>query len=196
MPPLILWLCIAAAVLLFWAVGAYNRLMRLRSGVSKAFAALDEQLVRQIVWVQGCLPEPMRNLTQASPIELQDKVTATWVKLSAASDQFAAALAGARSDAIANAPVMASLVLAHEAMCTALADALAAAVAPDAVPQLQAQWTGLLHQTWSPRAAFDEAVRTYNQARTQFPASIIARLSGFKPAGTATRIAEFTHAAR
>ena len=51
-----LWFWALLALLFFWAIGAYNRLVRLRSTVVKAFAVLDEQLVRQLVWVQGCLP--------------------------------------------------------------------------------------------------------------------------------------------
>ena len=192
MPNLSLWIWVVPALLFFWAIGAYNRLVRLRAAVRKAFAALDEQLVRQIVWVQGCLPESMRGGAQTAPAELQDEVTAVWARLHAASDQFAAALAHARAD-VADVPTMAGLVLAHEAMRTAWAGALADAVAPDAVPsaeRLQARWLRLLHQALPLRVAFNDAAQAYNQAITQFPASFIARLAGFKPAGTVTRLAE------
>jgi LemA protein len=193
MPPLILWLCIAAAVLLFWAVGAYNRLVRLRAGVRKAFAALDEQLVRQIVWVQGCLPESLRDGgAQTAPIELQDETTAAWARLLAASDQFAAALAHARAD-VADVPTMAAVVLAHESLRNALTHALATAIPPDAVPsadRLQTRWLRLLHQSLPLRAAFNDAAQTYNHAITQFPASLLARTAHLRPAGTATRLAE------
>jgi LemA protein len=37
-------LLLVVAVLAFWAVGAYNRLMRLRNGVLEAFGGVDEQL--------------------------------------------------------------------------------------------------------------------------------------------------------
>ena len=40
------WLGLAAALLFFWCVGGYNRLVRLRAAVTSAFAALDEQRVR------------------------------------------------------------------------------------------------------------------------------------------------------
>ena len=91
-----LWVAIFGALLLFWGIGAYNRLVRLRAAVSKAFAALDEQLVRQLVWVQGALPESMRSGTSTAPVELQDDATAAWARLQAASDQFGVALAQAR----------------------------------------------------------------------------------------------------
>jgi LemA protein len=187
-----LWVGLLAALLFFWVVGAYNRLVRLRIQVRKAFAALDEQLVRQVVWVQGCLPEPMRGGGQTVPAELRDAASAAWARLSAASDQFAAALAHARSE-VTDVPTMAGLVLAHEAMRTAWSAALAEAVAPDAVPsadRLQARWMRLLHQALPLRVAFNDAAQAYNLAIGQFPASIVSRVAGFRPAGMVTRLAE------
>ena len=42
----ILW--IAVALIVFWAVGAYNRLVRLRSQTVQAFAAVNEQLSKYV----------------------------------------------------------------------------------------------------------------------------------------------------
>jgi len=42
-----------AAVLLFWSVGAYNRLVRLRAETNAAFAALDAQWLRQLALVDA-----------------------------------------------------------------------------------------------------------------------------------------------
>jgi LemA protein len=186
------WMGLGAALLLFWAIGAYNRLVRLRSDAVKAFAALDELLVRQYVWVQGCLPAALRGGPQTVPGDLQDEVTAAWTRLHAASEQFAVALAQARAQPI-DVSAMASLVMAHEALRTAWASALVDAVPADAVPsaeRLQARWMRLLHQALPLRTAFNEAAQAYNQAIAQFPASVIARLGGFQPAGTVTRLAE------
>ena len=44
---------IGAALLLFWLVGAYNRLMRLRTAALQAYATLDAALVRQLDFVQS-----------------------------------------------------------------------------------------------------------------------------------------------
>lgn len=44
---------VGAAVLLFWFVGAYNRLVRLRSATLQAYVALDAALVRQLDFVQA-----------------------------------------------------------------------------------------------------------------------------------------------
>ena len=43
---------------------------------------------------------------------------------------------------------------------------------------------------YDPRTAFNDAAQSYNQAIAQFPASLLARLFGFKPAGTVTRLAD------
>lgn len=40
-------LLVIAAVLVFWAVGAYNRLVRLRNEIGNAFAQIDVQLKRR-----------------------------------------------------------------------------------------------------------------------------------------------------
>jgi hypothetical protein len=40
------------------------------------------------------------------------------------------------------------------------------------------------------RAAFNETGQAYNEAIAQFPASIIARVTGFRPAGTLTQPVE------
>ena len=54
--------CSVLAVLFFWAVGAYNRLVVLRASVAKQFAAVDAQLIRVLVWLQGNLPASMRDM--------------------------------------------------------------------------------------------------------------------------------------
>ncbi|HZY15516.1 MAG TPA: LemA family protein, partial [Ramlibacter sp.] len=81
---------IAAAVALFWAVGGYNRLVRLRSDANAAFAALETELTRQVQLVHACIP----------PEEEQDASqfqggSAFWGGLQGAAAQLAAALAWA-----------------------------------------------------------------------------------------------------
>ena len=44
---------IALAIALFWFVGAYNRLVRLRALALQAYATLDAALVRQLDFVQA-----------------------------------------------------------------------------------------------------------------------------------------------
>ncbi|HEY1399205.1 MAG TPA: hypothetical protein VF536_23995, partial [Roseateles sp.] len=41
------WLWGLAAVLAFWGIGAYNRVMLLRNEIGKAYAQLDDALTRR-----------------------------------------------------------------------------------------------------------------------------------------------------
>ena len=186
------WIAVAGAIVFFWGVGAYNRLVRLRTAVRSSFAVLDEQLMRQLVLAQASMPEAFRGSSKTSPGELQDTVTAAWMRLQAASDQFGAALAQARR-ANMDVPSMASLVMAHEALRAAWSAALADAVPADAVPsaeRLQERWMRLLHQAMPLRTAFNDAASQYNQAIKAFPAWLLAKAFGFAPAGSLSRMAE------
>ncbi|AVS75953.1 LemA family protein, partial [Paracidovorax cattleyae] len=76
------------AVLLFWAVGAYNRLVRLRSAAIQAFGGLDVHFVR----ITGMLGEYEAAQSPALPAQSEVR-TALW----AATTQFGACLAVARA---------------------------------------------------------------------------------------------------
>ena len=186
-----LWLLAICAILFFWAIGASRRLARLRDAVRAAFAPLDELLLRQLIWMQGNLPEEMRGEI-SSPAVLGDSVTAAWARLHAASEQFGHALAAARANPLDSAAATA-LVLAHEAMHGAWNAALAHAVPPGGTPspeRLQQRWMGLLHQAIPLRAAFNDAAATYNRAIAQFPAKLLALATRLRPVGMLTRLAE------
>ena len=187
-----LWIAVVVGVIFFWGVGAYNRLVRLRKVVRSTFAALDEQLMRQLVLVQASMPESFRGGLKTSPGELQDQVTAAWTRLQAASEQFSAALAQERRTDM-DVPSTASLVMAHEALRSAWSSALAEAVPSDAVPsaeRLQERWMRLLHQAMPMRSAYNDAATQYNQAIRAFPALLLSRVVGFAPVGSLSRLAE------
>ena len=78
---------VIAAVLLFWAVGAYNRLVRLRSEAKAAFTALEAELQKQVQLVLACIPpeedQPPSQFTGGS---------AFWGGLQGAAAQLAASL--------------------------------------------------------------------------------------------------------
>lgn len=173
------------AVTFFWAVGAYNRLVRLRAQVGQAFAALDAQLVRQLVWVQGCLPPALRGGAPA-PIRAEGAVDAAWASLQAASEQFAHSLAGARTRPL-DAAAIAALSSARGVLETSWQRVWTLGEDPDglALPEpLLGQHEQLLAQALPLCEAFNGAVCGYNAAVGQFPALLLARLFGFRAAGT------------
>jgi LemA protein len=158
------FLWIGVAVLLFWAVGAYNRLVRLRSQGLTAFAVL-EGLVNQFV--------PM-----ASP-EVTDSAA-----LVAAADQCRVALKMCRSQPL-NGATISALTIAYETMCLSWSRQRARTPEPSSLAQpeiVPLQWEQLVVQAELARADFNKAVARYNAAVTQFPAALLARLFGFRPA--------------
>ena len=153
-----------AAVLLFWAVGAYNRLVRLRSQGIAAFAVL-EGLVNQFM--------PM-----ASP-EVTDSAA-----LVAAADQCRVALKMCRSQPLHGATIGA-LTMAYETMCLSWSRQRQhgpRGSAPESSEDLPLQWDQLVVQTEMARTEFNKTVARYNAAVSQFPAVLLARLFGFRPA--------------
>ena len=171
-----LWsLVLVLALVFFWAIGAYNRLVRLRAAVGTAFAALEPLLRERLAWVKSVLP-PADPSPDAPASTLDESQTQAWARLGAAGDQLALALAPVRSQPV-SARAVRSLAQAQAAL-----QAAGVAVAPaEAGPALQAQWDRLRHQELPLTAAFNEAVRAYNAAATQFPAMVMARLCGFRP---------------
>ena len=173
-------------VLLFWSVGAYNRMMRLRSAALQAFAALDAQLLRQLELLQSCLPASMKSSLLTQPGELLDEVAMLWIGLRSAAAQFAASLAAARAHPL-DGEAMAALAAARGVLDTTwcrmqhAAHDLAGAPVSETV---QSQWEQLVLQVRAVSDNFNQAVTRYNAAIAQFPALLLARVFGFKAART------------
>lgn len=170
---------IAAAVLLFWAVGGYNRLVRLRSEANAAFAALEAELVKQVQLVQECLPEG-----QTQPASLFDGLESSfWGGLQGAATQFAASLAVARQRPLepegiaALSAAQAVLSMAWERAERDDAHDLAGPRLPDTLTASRAH---LVAQARAAADQFNQAVARYNDAIGQFPAMALAWLFGFR----------------
>jgi LemA protein len=169
-----------AAVLLFWTVGAYNRLVRLRAEANAAFASVETELTRQVELVNSQLPPP--EPTQPAPLE--GEPLSFWSGLHAAAGQLSATLASARGkpldprgiEALSTAQEV--LGMAWERAARDDAHDLAGPRLPDTVLLRRAQ---LLLQTHAATESFNAAVARYNAAITQFPALMLAWLFGFRP---------------
>jgi LemA protein len=176
---------IAAAVLLFWAVGAYNRLIRLRAAALLAFAGLEAPLRAQVELVQSCLPPSATPALAQDDDDLLDDMASLWSGLGAAASQFAASLAAARTrplDANTVAALSAAIGVLHMAWQRLQQDDahdLAGAALPES---LQSQWQQIDTQHRAAAALFNDAVGSYNHAIAQFPALLLAWLFGFRPA--------------
>ena len=177
---------IVLALLLFWAVGAYNRLVRLRAAIGTAFAALDARFAERLAWLGSTLepadgpPDANGSDTEPAPAP----VAPSWSRLAAASEQWALALAPVRAQPTEGGAVS-RFALAQSALESAWngvpVQDWANRVALEATPVL-AQWERLRHQEQPLTLAFNDAVQRYNAAIGQFPAGVMARLCGFRPA--------------
>ena len=167
----ILWLFLL--VIVFWTVGAYHRLARLRASFLQAFARLDMHLVQLLAWLDEYVAA--RATTSAA--------------LPAAAAQCLQAMARARTQPL------------HAASTVALQDALqvleaawmteisqmqlspVSATPAHATPWLQ-RWEQ--YQVHNAQAQQDLrlAATQYNAAIAQFPAQLLASLLGFKSART------------
>ena len=166
------------AVLVFWIVGAYNRLVSLRSAITRSFPPLDAELQRRQALLQQWL-DGARPLLGEAP-QTVDAVTA-------AEGQVRAAL-----DAMRPRPVMpreaTTLRLAEDTLGAARQRLLAEAAArADGATELATQNEALAavdNALGFARRQFNDASLQYNAARRQFPTWVVANLFGFRPAGT------------
>ncbi|TXC67036.1 LemA family protein [Piscinibacter aquaticus] len=156
----------AAAVWVFWSVGAYNRLVGLRNELLRCFAPVDEQLrARQALlqrWAEG----------------LDDADEAALQSFRAACQQVEGAGAHARANP-SRAGAMTSLRLADEILMQARAKLPAAADESLAAAVAEADTTLAFA-----RRQFNEAAQAYNRAVSQFPTWVLSGLFGFRKAGT------------
>lgn len=170
------WLLLA--LLLFWAVGAYNRLIRLRSAALQTFGGLDTYMVRLIALMGEY--QAARGAVEGPRAPGAD----THAALGAATTQFGASLAVARArplDAEAAAALSAGVHVLEAAWQAVVREAAAPDV-PDALAPWIRQREQLALQSATALEQFNTAVAQYNQGIAQFPASLLAWLFGFKKA--------------
>lgn len=165
---IVLWLLVA--VLLFWSLGAYNRLVRLRAQVIGSFAGVDQRMVQALSLLGEAAAAP-------------DSGLGGQPGLRAAAVQFEVALRVARKqplDAGAVAALQTAYATAHvvwERVHVEPVDRDATAVAV-----MQRAWEDNTQVVREAEALYSAAVHGYNGAISQFPASVIAYLFGFAPA--------------
>lgn len=177
MPLFTMVLIALLAILVFWAVGAYNRLVRLKNTIANAFGQIDVQLKRRY--------DLIPNLVEAAKKYLQHE-SSTLEAVIAARNQ-----ARSASDVVRSRPTSANGVIALAAAEQALSGSLTHLFAvAEAYPELKAdrtirelseELTSTENKVGFARQAYNDAVLDYNNAQGQFPALLIARLFGFSP---------------
>ena len=176
------------ALFIFWSVGAYNRLIRLKNTIANAYGQIDVQLKRRYDLIPN-LVEAAKKYLSHERVTLEAVITARNQAKSA-------------SDAVrakpSNAGAVTTLAMAELALSSSLGQLFAL---NEAYPDLKADKTieGLSEELTSTenkvtfaRQAFNDAVLGYNNAQGQFPAVLIAKLFSFEPSAMlqATQSAE------
>lgn len=167
-------------ILVFWGVGAYSRLVVLRGAMARAVVPLESQIrQRHDLLLRWCdaLGPVLEPSTQWS-----DAVQAACAQLRGACDALAAQPTSA---SVAGSLRLAESVLASarqrmQAELPARHERLSGPETEVLVEQLTAADNTLAFA----RDQFNEATGLYNRAARQFPTWVIARLFGFRLAGT------------
>jgi LemA protein len=172
------WLFLAALVF-FWAVGAYNRLVRLRAMAAQQFAVVDAQFVRLWAWVEGSLPAHVRD-DDAATEGPQTSLNEVW----AACEVFAESLALVRANRFDAAPIQRVNIarvqlfkLLWQEKDFHMADSSAWLSYP-----IQKKFERVKTQSWPMIVAYNQAVQAYNDAASEWPARWLAKQFRFEVA--------------
>ncbi len=171
---------VVGAVLVFWAVGAYNRLVSLRNDIAGAFALVEAQIQHRHTLLQRWL-DALQPLLEHSPQPVD--------ALQAACGQLQVACNAVRARPSAARPA-ASLRLAEETLAEARMrlnaelPAKPELLAGLAVAVLGEDLAAADSTLGFARRQFNEATQNYNDAIDQFPTWVIAGLFQFRGAGT------------
>ena len=165
---------VIVAALLFWIVGAYNRLVRLRGTIVRQFLPVEMQLTQR----EALLMQQLDALASVLPsaVPRLDALRAACRQCHAASSH-----ARVRPGA---AGAIASLRLAEDIVGEARARLPVQAVAGIDLAALNAQLSATDTTLAFARRQFNDAVTEYNDAVRQFPTALIVGLFGFRAAGT------------
>ena len=175
------WLFLA--VLVFWVMGAFKRLKRLRQDSKQAFAAVDTQFMQAIDWLRHCAHlQTLKEKVEGIPIAHAQHA------LLPSADLLEAALLQAKQHPLRS-EVIAALDSTWQGAQVAWLSYVQLSSGQTGINEAQLQewaqhWQQLTTLHRHSITQFNGAVHDYNSAIAQFPACAIARLSGLKPGRT------------
>jgi LemA protein len=170
---------VAVAILVFWTLGAYNRLVALRNKIGRAWQRVDEAL-RQ----RSSAAEPLA-AALAQPLAAEHGALLAWSVDHANATRAAAAMAAGPvlQDRAAEWVAAESALAASSSRVFALLDQHPELAASDTVAPLAAAWRDGQAGLPFARQMFNDAAATYDEALAMFPTRLLSLLFGFKPAG-------------
>jgi len=165
------------ALSIWWAVGAYNRLIRLKNAIANAFGQIDVQLKRRYDLIPNLVEVAKKYLAHESQT-LEAVISARNQARSAEQK-----VAGQPLDPAA----LAQLAGAEQALGSAMGRMFALAEAyPDlkadqTMRDLSEELTSTENRLGFARQAYNDHVLAFNDEAAQFPTLIVARMCGFIP---------------
>ena len=173
------WVVLGVVVVaLIWAVTVYNRLVQLRNRIANAFGQIDVQLKRRydlipnlVEVARGYLAHEAATLEAVIKARGQAQGAAAAVRASPESATAMGALAAAEGVLGGS---LGRLMVVAEAYPELKADAT--------MQSLSEELTSTENRLGFARQAYNDQALEFNDAATQFPDLIVARLMGFPPA--------------
>ena len=169
---------VVIAAIVFWVVGAYNRLVSLRNKFKNAFAQIDVQLKRRYDLIPN-LVETAKAYMKHERETLENVIRA---RNSAVTANTAAAADPGSPQAIQGLMVAEGALTGALSKLFALAEAYPDLKANQNMMQLTEELTGTENKISFSRQAFNDSVMSYNTAVQQFPTNVIAGAFTFTPA--------------
>ena len=173
-----LWVLLAIGLgVFFWAVGAYNRLVRLKNAIANAFGQIDVQLKRRYDLIPNLVEVAKKYLAhEAQTLEavIAARNTARNAEQTVAGAPFNAAAMGA----LAGAETLLGGALGK---LMAVVENYPELKADQNMRELSEELASTENRLGFARQAYNDHVLEFNDAAQQFPTLLIAKLFGFQP---------------
>ena len=155
------------AVIVFWGIGIYNRLIRLRNQVTNGWRQIDVQLKRR----HDLIPNLVNTVKGAMEFERDTLTRVMEARAKAVSATTPAAAARAEGE-----------LTQALGRLFALAENYPSLKASENVKMLQEELSSTENKIGFARQFYNDIATSYNNARETFPSNMIASSMGFKPA--------------
>jgi len=174
----VLILLAIVAVVVFWAVGVYNRIIALRNHFKNAFAQIDVQLKRRYDLIPN-LVETAKAYMAHERETLEAVITARNQAVTATNKAAGDPADAAAVRQMANAEGALGATLGR---LFALSESYPELQANQNMMQLSEELTSTENRISFARQGYNDSVMSYNTSIEQFPGSLIANSFGFRPA--------------
>lgn len=188
MSPTFVVVSVFLALIVSWAIFAFNRMVRLRNRMNNAYSQIDVQMKRR----HDLIPALVDTAKGYLKHERQTLEAVTLARQRACDARAAASGARGKAEAIETLDRAESGLSSALSRFSLVIEAYPELQADRSVMQLAEELASTENRIGFSRQAFNDAVNAYNDGIGQFPGSMIATACGFTQAGhlRATRRAE------